>query len=335
MKKSNDNESVYTLVEQAMQAASSGNLSLAEKLLLRSYGTLEAEVLHNAEMRARVLHLLANSYRDQGKLEVARGFYQKARASMEKESLSIAPLALCEDSYVQSLYEGDLELALRSQQDLCASMQKCNFQASTSRLKNLLRLCALCWTHGKYFEAERCLNEYLQLGRQFNKITREHSIMLLCSLALLSLRTGKLEQAESLYKEALYAGNELQIMSCSQQAEMLKQLGIVLCMQDRHAEAQRNCIRASELNEEQKFAEESIVNHFRAIADVYCGRGCMDDASRYCAAALDVYEFGFEKNKNSSVDKLILIFRRLGLYDDAEILEQREALIFKQKVNAG
>ena len=325
-----EEENIYTLVEQAMQAAAAGNYTIAEQLLLRSYGTLEAQLLHNAELRARVLHLLANSYRNRGMFKMSRAFYERARTALEKESFAAPPLALCEDIYIQALCENDLDLALRSQQDLCQSLQKCGCHPSASRLQNLLRLCALYWSGGKYYEAELCLKEYIQLARDRNKLSKQETVSLLCSLALLSLRTGKLEEAESLYKEALYAGTELQVMNHSEQAEMLSQLGVVLCSQDKHTEAKANCRRAFDLNERARVPVDNISIHFRAIADVYCQRGCLEEASRYCSAALDAFEFGSKSQNNEPAERLLVTLRRLGLSNDADLLNSE-----KDKIKAG
>lgn len=318
-------ENVYTLVEQAMKAANAKNYLLAEQLLLRSYGTLDVRVLHNAEMRFRVLHLLANSYRDSGKLKVARQFYEKAKCILEEEHFAAAPLALCEDVYIQALCEGDLELALRSQQDLSSSLHRFGVQPVGTRLRNLLRLTALYWQKLKYYDAEHCLSEYIQLAVAHGKLSKRENVMQLGSLALLSFRSDKLTEAEELYKEALYLGNELQVFNHVEQAELLNQLGNALCAENKPDEAQSNCQRASKLREQQSHAgDESISGHFRAIADVYCNKGCMDEASRYCSAALDVFEFGCKTQSDNRIDMLALLLRRLGLYDDAELLTHQD-----------
>lgn len=311
-------DNYYGLIEKAMQAASSGNYSMAEQLLLQSYGSIETEAHHINEVRGKVFHLLANSYRDRGKLHVSREFYEKARKELQQE-YKVVPLALFDDMYVQALYERDFAFALSAQKELHMILSSSGCHPTGLRLKNLLRLTAITWVLSNYEDAEAFLKEYLQLSEQSDKFSKRDMAQTLMSLGLLAFRNGNLQEAESLYKKAWALSEEFELFSEQEHSELLRQLGMALCGQQKHEEAQSVCARSVNTKENASLANNQS-EQFREIADVYCAKGCFSEAARYCAAALDASELGsYARDKSESIAHIL---RRLNLCDDAIAVEK-------------
>jgi tetratricopeptide (TPR) repeat protein len=308
-----DVDDVAGLIELATQEAASGNHDHAEQLLLRSYGFLESQKQHADELKARVFHLLANSYRDRGKLHTARDFYEKASQVVE-ETLLHSSLTFFDDMYIQALCEGDHDLALRSQQDLGKILSASASKPQESTLRNLLRLAAIFWARSDYENADRVLREYLQQLLEFSAGATPEYVSALGYLGLIAFRMGRPQEAKSLYKEALALAEKLGNVQKEALAEMLNQLGVVLCSQYKHQEAQENCARAEELK---MLPDDDTSSRLRSIADVYCARDCFAEASEYCHAAVDVVEMGAGSTQKES---FCVILRRLGLFEDAEVL---------------
>ena len=318
-------ENVYSLIEDAMKEANSGNTVLAEQLLMRSYGSLESQRQQCNELRSRVFHLLANSYRDSGKLKVARDFYEKARQLFQDESLVPVPLAFFDDVYIQALREDDSELALLSQLDLYKVLQNPSCQPLKLRLRNLRRLVALTWAQSKYDKAEKYLREYLDLAVDGSVVGSPEQMTMLCHLGLIEFRLGKFAEAEAVYRQALMLSENLGSASEAEQAELLSELGLALCKQGKHDEAQVGCKKASDLREQ---SADSTAKKFHEIADFYCEKKCFDEATKFCSGALDVAETGCGCGTN---DSLLAILRRLGLSDDAIVLRTSTSTIAVQK----
>ncbi len=318
--------SVQSLIEQAAKAANSGNYALAEQFLLESSGTLQTDMLVNTELRARVYHLLANSYRDRGKLAVSREFYDKANQVFEREGYDSRPPTFFDDLYIQALWEETFDLALVAQRDLYKVLRDCSYQPFKAIARNLLRLTAIYWMQSDYPEANKYYSEYMQTAKDAGRLGTNEFVSVLCSLGLMAFRMGDSAQAESLYKRALSIAQDLQITSEKEQARILNQLGMALCEQDKHSEGQKQCKKASELRERGNSSASDTGSQFQAIADVYCSKGCLDEASKYCGAALEVFEMGCQKGRETKTESLLLIFRRLGLLDDAVILEGKTSI---------
>lgn len=311
-----EEENTYGLIEQALQAARSGNCALSEQLLLRSYGLLETELIHNAELRGRVFHLLANNYRDRGKLGVSHEFYDKACDVLKKESHLSMPLSLYDDMYIQALSESDYDLALRSQIDLNKVLSSGQYSSNKQLLKNLLRLVAVYWVKRNYSNAEMFLNQYVQFSEDSYKLNAGQNASLKAILGLFAFRLDRPAQAESLYLEAL----ENEQLGVQEKAETLNQLGFVRCSLGKIEEARPGCKEAINLREK-SLCNNDTASEFRYIADVYCQRDCQDEASNYCRAALETYEMG--RLDKADENSLALILRRLGLLDDAAIIDMR------------
>lgn len=311
-------ESIYGLIERAMEASRAGDYLMAEQLLFQSYDCLDTESHHNANLRGKVFHLLANSYRNRGKFSLAKEFYKKAKDAVQNEP-GTASLSLLDDLYIESLFDKDLELALASQTELREFLQNSNYHSLKIALRNFQRLAAIYWKQLQYDEAEKYLKEFFNLAEQHNQLEKRERFYTIFSLAILAYRLGKFAEAEGLYKTALREADELvSIISEDEKAELLNQLGLALCNQGKNAEAQEGCKLSAEIRE-RSGASANISGSLRSIADVYCEKTCFAEASRYCQAAMDTFELG---GQDSGEESMILILKRLGLFDDAAILEQ-------------
>ena len=244
-------------------------------------------------------------------MTTAHDYYEKARQIFAGEALSEPPFAFYQDMYSQALRENDLDLALNLQQDLWNLLQKSICPPPATRLNNLLRLAALYWTEADYQNADRYLKEYLQLSVVVSARATHEQISVLSYLGLLAFRMNKLEEAESLYKQSLAFSETCPDISNTEQSELLSQLGLVLCSQDRNMEAQTGCLKAEELRGQPGNDPD---DQFRSIASVYCARHCFSEAAKYCRSALDIIEMGCAAGKSET---LAVILRRLGLADDA------------------
>jgi tetratricopeptide (TPR) repeat protein len=309
-----DESNLESLIELAVKESGAGNHLQAGELLQRSYEIVESQKQHCLELRAKVLHLLANNCRDSGNLEQARQFYDKAARIFSTESFALQSMAFYDDLYIQALKQGDYNLALGAQLDLWKVLQEADGQLLKSKLRNVLRLAALCWTQSDYANADRHLREYLQLLVDVNDAPSNEYVSVLGYLGLIAFRQERLQEAESLYKEALVLlGN----ITDNEQAELLKQLGVVLCSQERHSEARVGCRKAEEIRRE---ALDQTSEELRNIGGVYCAKNCFEEASKYCRAALDLVEMGCGADACLA---LAVILRRLGLVDDADLLSGR------------
>lgn len=313
MSVSTNENNIDNLIELAEQEASAGNLAECEQFLLRSYQKLEDDKHHCGELRARVLRLLANCYRGSGNLNMARDHYEKACQVAAAENL-LPAVSLNDDMYIFGLVQNDYAYALQAQVDLWQSLEKSGGAMLEAKLRNLLRMAALYWLQADYINADKHLREYLQLVVDAREAPAQAYVSVLGYLGLIAFRLENHAEAEALYKEALALLGDI---TDNEQAELLKQLGLVLCSQNRNREAQLKCRKAEALRTE---AGDEISNQLRSIADVYCSKNCFDEAYKYCRAALDVVELGSAAEKNEA---LALILRRFGLSQDAAMLKKQ------------
>jgi tetratricopeptide (TPR) repeat protein len=303
-----------------MQEASAGNYVLAEQLLFRSYGSLQTEQKQNAELRGKVFQLLANTYRNRGKLKVAREFYEKAREVLHRERATVS-ISLLDDMYSEALSEGDFDLALSLQKELYQLSQSGAYSLDVRR-QNLLKLAALSWRRLDYNEAEYFINNYLELSKESPKFSSREFISMTYVLGLLAFRMGKFEEAEKRYRVGITMAESLGIITDAERAEILNQMGLALCEQGKHEEAQKGCKIARNIREKLLGNYDDISEQLRSIADVYCSKNCFDEASRYCEAALEVFEKGWSAQAADDVE-MSHLFRRLGLFDDAKLITKQ------------
>lgn len=325
MNKKPDQENVYNLIETAMQEASAGNYVYAEQILLQSYVNLQNDLRHNSELRGQVFHLLANNYRDRGKLKVARDFYEKALQVFDSQNANV-PVSLFEDMYYMALREGDFETALQLQKDLYIILQKADWHPHELSLKTLLRLSAISWQQLNYRSAQVYLKKYLELSQATTKIGSREFVSMNYILGLLSLKAGESKDAEDIYRTAISMSKNAGIITDVEEAEMLNQLGMALCGAGKHVEAQAACKRAGEIRDKLIGYSEDIGNQFRCIASCYCSKDNFEQASVFCLEALEVFEKGAVQ---SNCGFMSHIMRRLGLFDDAKVVDspQLEAVL--------
>lgn len=298
----------YELIEESIDARHHGDLLRSVELLLRSYKLLEADLGRRLELKARIFHLLANSYRDLGNLDLSYDFYERAWKLANDNGFQL-DYSFYEDSYIQSVCQPKWELGLEIQQDLRSRLRRDNAHNTKMRLKNLLRLTALYWLRANYYEAERTLEEYVELLTREGNTTKSP----LAVQALFALHLNKLDAAQEMY-ERILAENDL---SDEDKTEVLRQLGYVFCTKGNLDEGQLRCRQANLLNGDFR-VESELSDQFRAIAQVYCQKKCSAEAMKFCQAGIECFEVGHLGKADDQ--SMRLIFKRLGLTEDLSLL---------------
>jgi hypothetical protein len=307
MQKQNS-ESVYELIEESIEARQHGESLRSAELLLRSFQLVESDLDRKAELKAKLFHLLANSYCDLRKLDLASDFYGKAWMLAKANQLQL-DLSFYEDTYIQSLRQTHWKLGIEIQKDLRCRFRQRAFLPANLRLKNLLRLTALHWLNGNYYEAERSLKEYVEQMIEESSSARDK----LAVLGLFALHLNKLNEAKEIYEEILSDSN----ISNDDKTEVLRQLGYLLCMEGNSDEGQLRCRQANLLNGD-FHVESELSEQFRAIAQVYCQKKCSSEAMKFCQAGIESFEVGHLGKADQQSMKLI--FKRLGLTEDLSLL---------------
>lgn len=308
------------VIERTRTHTGSRDQKLAEQIFLAGFEEIEEDIHRKTLLQGKTLHLLANNYRDRGQFEESRELYTKAGENL-KDASPDEIRVLFEDMYLQALCEEDYEAALKSQLDIYQLLSRCRYQAIEIRLQNLLRLACVYWKLTHYSEAEEYIKEYLRLAGDSRHLNKGAWIVLLYSQGFLCFRMNKLKEAETLYKMALYLDEETRTLGNEQKAEILGQLGVILCRLGKRGEARAGCcIESAQIRE----ACENLAatpSQFRSIAESYCISGRYEEAASFCSTANDIFEKGLGVNDNDNF--ITGLFQRHKLLDDAANLGRR------------
>ncbi|MEZ4486693.1 MAG: tetratricopeptide repeat protein [Cyanobacteriota/Melainabacteria group bacterium] len=184
----------------------------------------------------------------------------------------------------------------------------------------------LCLANADYLKAAELLEESLALLSKSPENADMQNMDLVAFLGFSYYMLGRFDEAESIYRTILAFKEESEADLNLEMADLLNELGVLLCSQGKHFEAQKFCRRASSVRDEFKAISKGTPSTLIGLADVYCERGKFEQAGSFCKQALMFRRTGSDSEENSSIlllERYSYLLKRFGRQMEAHMVDKR------------
>lgn len=310
-------------IRLAVQAYELGDLQKAEYTLCQSLNDLESLHATNTSVSAEIFHILANVYRDLDKFSAADANYA---LSLEVTEKATGP----SDNLMRVYRDFATSLCLQGRFNEAASIELHALVIARQRVKrhtyevhfSVSRLCAFYLLSHDYSHAEMYYRRYVSQRKQTGVGCDLKFARVLADFALILYRQEKFAEAELTYKQAL-AVMEQSGVDEKDKMHLLNALGLSICAQHRHTEAQPWCARAAAARD---LEEMTVTDGIHEVADTYCAKREFFQAQVLCEAALSAQEAGSYNSHPMLADALqryMELVSSLNFFEKTEKIQAR------------
>jgi tetratricopeptide (TPR) repeat protein len=268
-------------VSQSLLAYERGEYEQAQASLEKNLATLNADLNHSDSVKADLLHVLANVYRERDEYEKAEVLYRQAIALKElTQSHSNGLARLYRDWASALIMQNDFREAL-SAEGSALSIVEANAGVHRFEVqRSLCRLAAIAHTERNYTKA---YEYYARLADERKNSSSDDSIRALyADFGSICYHLKKYDEAERYWSLALSVGSK----DDDESNALRNDLGLALCAQQKHEQAQPHCRLSAERRHYDKTG--AIPDRINDIADVYCEKGEFAQARPLCEAASEL-----------------------------------------------
>lgn len=308
-----DNEKKWSsCMAECKQAYEKGSFNEAENLIKSTLAQTEKESRQVESVLASMRHLYGNIERELNNFDRAECIYMNALGDANQSGDAVLKVGIMEDLALNYCLSGRFFKAIDVEADILALSERVFGGASEQSRRALATLSALFWLLDDMSNARYYLERYIEREEKKPINGNQASIALaLRMLAYASFRAGCLSAAEQIYRDLL------QKLSRSSDSKpdivaIENELGLTLCAQGRHHEAQLICAHSSSLRQDLAEGDRCPSDTLNDLADVFCQQGEFASARPLCEKAMALREESSRRTMDESLTELSRLLSQLG-----------------------
>lgn len=274
-------------------------------------------ILQRQELRSRLLHDLANGYRDKDQFEEADKLYKKALATREELGVKDGRAMRALRDYATSLIlQGRLSEAFESEKQALAIAKSYAEIHSFEVNRSYSRLAAIAFADSDYVRAERYYRLCLAARERTLDANDPHLRPLLVDVGSICYHRKKFSEAEQYFRRALALPGE---EADAEQIALRNNIGLSMCAQGKQSGARKLCQRSAELRMSLDSTDDSTFND---LSDVYCERDQFAEARPLCETALAAREH-HGSDLVGQLKTFVRCISRLSCCESTDVFEAR------------